>query len=79
MVPYFEMNFQSLKKKEKSKMKMAKYKSLYSYYFSVRNSDDLVTAFDDSKEEANKVKSPVIEADTINSQEFLLVVMRLLM
>ena len=51
----------------------AKYKSLYCHLLLLINSDELVTAFDDSKEEDIKAKSPVIEADTINTREFFLV------
>ncbi|KAK8807541.1 hypothetical protein WA171_000496, partial [Blastocystis sp. BT1] len=56
-----ETESESQKKKEKTRTK-AKYKSF----------DELVTAFDDSKEEDIKAKSPVIEADTINTREFFL-------
>lgn len=39
--------------------------------FSFIPSDDLVTAFDDSVANANSKKSPEIEADAVNSREFI--------
>ena len=48
-------------KKDKSKTKMTKYQSF----------DDLVLAFDDSKIERISEKSPVMESETVQVQQFL--------
>lgn len=50
---------------------MAKYQSLYCCHLSSWTSDDLVLAFDDSKEDGIPEKSPVLESEAVEIKEFL--------
>ena len=66
------ISFRSLERKKKSQNWSSRSISPCNpLTFSLIPSDDLVTAFDDSVANPSSVKSPEIEADAINSREFI--------